>query len=141
VAVAAADRGSERFGVKVIRPQEFSQVFRRKIMSALSLRLPHSLHERARTLARREGISINQLISTALAEKMAALLTEEYFRERGQRASRAKFLAALAKVPDVEPEDHDKLESPTGSKRRRATRGQRAARKKQRSRISNRNGR
>ena len=44
-------------------------------MSALSLRLPHSLHERARTLARREGILINQLISTALAEKISALLT------------------------------------------------------------------
>jgi hypothetical protein len=65
-------------------------------MSALSLRLPHSLHERARTLARRERISINQLIATALAEKMSSLLTEEYFRERGKRASRAKFVAALA---------------------------------------------
>jgi predicted HicB family RNase H-like nuclease len=53
-------------------------------MSALSLRLPHSLHERARTLALREGISINQLIARALAEKMSALLTEEYFRERGE---------------------------------------------------------
>jgi hypothetical protein len=105
-------------------------------MSALSLRLPHSLHERARTLARREGISINQLISTALAEKMSALLTEEYFRERGQRASRAKFLRALAKIPDVEPEEHDKLDGSTASKRRRATRGHPVARKRQRSRAS-----
>jgi hypothetical protein len=105
-------------------------------MSALSLRLPHSLHERARTLARREGISINQLISTALAEKMAALLTEEYFRERGQRASRAKFLAALAKVPDIEPEDYDKLDKSTAKKRLRTPRGHRVGRKKQRSRIS-----
>ena len=47
-------------------------------MSALSLRLPNSLHERARDLAEREGISINQLVSTALAEKMSALMTEEY---------------------------------------------------------------
>ncbi len=39
-------------------------------MSALSLRLPNSLHERARELAEREGISINPLVSTALAEKM-----------------------------------------------------------------------
>jgi hypothetical protein len=105
-------------------------------MSALSLRLPHSLHERARTLARREGISINQLISTALAEKMSALLTEEYFRERGQRASRAKFLAALAKVPDVEPEEQDKLDGSTVSKKRRATRGRPGTRKTKRSRIS-----
>lgn len=105
-------------------------------MSALSLRLPHSLHERARTLARREGISINQLISTALAEKMAVLLTEEYFRARGQRASRAKFLAALAKVPDVEPEDHDKLEESRANKRLHSDRGHRAVRKKRRSRAS-----
>jgi hypothetical protein len=61
-------------------------------MSALSLRLPHSLHERARTLARREGISINQLISTALAEKMSALLTEEYFREGGNAPVVRSFL-------------------------------------------------
>ena len=41
-------------------------------MSALSLRLPNSLHERARDLARREGVSINQLVASALAEKMSA---------------------------------------------------------------------
>jgi hypothetical protein len=105
-------------------------------MSALSLRLPRSLHERARTLARREGISINQLISTALAEKMSALLTEEYFRERGQRASRAKFVAALARVPDVAREERDKLARSTASKKRRTTRGHPVARKKHRSRFS-----
>lgn len=59
-------------------------------MSALSLRLPYSLHERTRTLAQREGISINQLISTAFAEQMAALPTEEYFRERRERGPIAR---------------------------------------------------
>jgi hypothetical protein len=78
-------------------------------MSALSLRLPNSLHEHARALAQREGISMNQLIATALAEKMAALLTEEYFDQRAKRGSRAKFLTALSKVPDVEPEPYDRL--------------------------------
>lgn len=77
-------------------------------MSALSLRLPNSLHEHARELAQREGISLNQLIATALAEKMAALLTEEYFEQRAKKGSRAKFVAALAKVPDVEPEAQDR---------------------------------
>ena len=90
-------------------------------MSALSLRLPNSLHDHARELARMEGISINQLVATALAEKMAALLTEEYFEGRAKRASRAKFLAALSKVPDVEPAPHDRLRdtSPTRRSRRR----------------------
>ena len=44
-------------------------------MSTLSLRLPKSLHGKVRALARKEGVSINQLITTAVAEKMAALLT------------------------------------------------------------------
>ncbi len=41
-------------------------------MSALSLRLPNSLHPRARELAEREGISLNQFVSTAVAEKLSA---------------------------------------------------------------------
>ena len=78
-------------------------------MSALSLRLPNSLHERARELARREGVSINQLVSSALAEKMSALLTEEYLGARARRGSRARYLAALARVPAVEPDAADVL--------------------------------
>ena len=78
-------------------------------MSALSIRLPNSLHDRVRELAVREGISINQLIATALAEKMSALMTADYLEERARRGSRAKFLAALAQVPDVEPEPYDRL--------------------------------
>ena len=74
-------------------------------MSTLSLRLPNSLHEQIRQLAKREGISINQFTVSATAEKMAALLTEEYLSKRSQRASRKKFQAVLNKVPDVEPEN------------------------------------
>jgi hypothetical protein len=36
-------------------------------------------------------------------------MTEEYLQERAQRASRAKYEAALAQVPDVEPDEHDRL--------------------------------
>jgi uncharacterized protein (DUF1778 family) len=78
-------------------------------MSTLSLRLPHSLHEQIRELAKREGISINQFIASAASEKMAALLTEEYIEKRARRANREKFRAVLNKVPDVEPENRDKL--------------------------------
>lgn len=78
-------------------------------MSTLSLRLPDSLHKRVRELAKREGISINQLISTALAEKMAVLMTVEYLENRGKRGSRDKFLAVLARVPDTAPEPGDEF--------------------------------
>lgn len=78
-------------------------------MSALSLRLPNSLHERARELAEREGISINQLVATALAERMSAIMTEEYLEQRAKRGSRAKFLRTLRHVPDVEPPPYDRV--------------------------------
>jgi len=78
-------------------------------MSTISLRLPESLHKRVRELAQKEDISINQLITTALAEKLSALLTSEYLEERAKRGRRQKFTRALAKVKDVEPEERDKL--------------------------------
>ena len=78
-------------------------------MSTLSLRLPESLHKQLRELARREGISINQFAATALGEKMAALMTQEYLEERAQRGGREKFENALAKVQDLPPEPHDAL--------------------------------
>ena len=78
-------------------------------MSTLSLRIPDSLHERVRELAKRENISINQFVTSAVAEKLSALLTQEYLDERAKRGSRRKFKKALSKVKDVEPDDRDAL--------------------------------
>lgn len=72
-------------------------------MSTLSLRLPDSLHLKVKELAERDDISINQFIATAVAEKMAALLTVEYLEERAARGSRAAFDRVLAKVPARAP--------------------------------------
>ncbi len=78
-------------------------------MSTISLRLPDHLHERVRKLAEQENVSINQFITVALAEKISALMTEEYLGARAQRGSREKFEKAMAKVPAVEPDAHDRL--------------------------------
>lgn len=78
-------------------------------MSVLSLRLPDSLHQSARNLADRENISINQLVTLALAEKISALMAEDYIRERAKRGSQEKFDSAMAKVADVEPLEEDRL--------------------------------
>ena len=67
-------------------------------MSTISLRLPASLHEKARELAKQENVSINQFVATALAEKLSALMTEEYLQVRAKRGSRRKFEAVLRKV-------------------------------------------
>jgi len=79
-------------------------------MSTLSLRLPNSLHERLGKIARRgDNVSINQLISSAVAEKVSALMTEEYLSERATRGSRRKFAAVLKRVPAADPDAADRL--------------------------------
>jgi len=84
-------------------------------MSTMSLRLPESLHEKIRDLAEKEGISMNQLVTTAVAEKISALLTEEYLETRARRGSREKFQRVLDKVPDEEPRAGDELQDESGS--------------------------
>jgi hypothetical protein len=79
-------------------------------MITLSLRLPESLHNQLKETARREGISINQFISTAVAEKLAALMTVEYLEERARRGDRSRFERVLSRIPDAEPDPNDRLD-------------------------------
>ena len=77
-------------------------------MSTLSIRLPDSLHRMAKNIAAEDHVSMNQFIASVVAEKVSALTNETYLKERAQRASAVKFKAALAAVPDSEPEDFDR---------------------------------
>jgi len=77
-------------------------------MSTLSIRIPESLHKRVKELALKDNISINQFIATALAEKLAALDTEDYLEERAKRGSREKYMKVLGKVKDRDPMESDK---------------------------------
>lgn len=79
-------------------------------MSSLSLRLPDSLHRHIKEFSEKEGVSINQFISTAVAEKMSALSTQNYLEDRAKRGSKAKLKKLLRKVPAIEPEEHDIIE-------------------------------
>jgi hypothetical protein len=78
-------------------------------MSTTSVTLPQSLQEQVEALAQKEGISVPEFITLAVAEKLATLATADYLAERAKRGSRDKLLAVLAKAPDVEPEEYDKL--------------------------------
>jgi predicted DNA-binding protein len=76
-------------------------------MSTLSIRLPHSLHEKLKASSSKEGISMNQLITLAVAEKLAVLETIDYLEKRAKNASREAFETALQLVPDAVPESGD----------------------------------
>ncbi len=78
-------------------------------MSTLSVRLPKSIHQHAKRLARDEGLSVNQLVSSALAEKLSALDAERYLNERAERGKKVDIEAILAKTPTVEPEPNDRI--------------------------------
>jgi HicB family len=71
-------------------------------MSALSVRLPDSFHRQIRALALREGMSMNQFISSAVGEKLAALMTEE-FLARAERGTRKAYDRVLRRVPAGDP--------------------------------------
>lgn len=92
-------------------------------MSTLSLRIPASFHRELRELARREGVSINQIVSSAVGEKLATLKTVEYLRERAARGNRVRFERVLAKAADTEPTETDRLANhaldPTARRRRK----------------------
>lgn len=64
-------------------------------MSVLSLRLPASVHEQLRAMAAKEGVSINQFITLAIAEKMASIDTKNYLQERAKGLSRNNLVIFL----------------------------------------------
>ena len=66
--------------------------------SNFALRLQPSLMEEAQRVAKAEGVAVNQLINVAVAEKVSALRTEEYFAQRAARGDVAKGLEVLKRA-------------------------------------------
>ncbi|MDR2187066.1 MAG: hypothetical protein LBE62_03315 [Azonexus sp.] len=78
-------------------------------MANYALRVPESLFEYARAVAEEEKTSMNQFFVTAIAEKVSALKTESYFRERIARGNTEAFDAWLQATPDATPEAGDEM--------------------------------
>ena len=78
-------------------------------MSTLSLRLPDSIHRHIKEIAQKEGVSINQFISTAVSEKISAIVTEGYILERAKRSNKQDFEKILKKVPARKPLPGDEI--------------------------------
>ncbi len=77
-------------------------------MTALTVRLPNSVHAKIRELAARDEISVNQFIASAAAEKLASMLTLNYLRQEAAQGRRQDFERYLNAVPDV-PDEVDKI--------------------------------
>ncbi len=77
-----------------------------KINMTISLNIPEDLYRQAKEIADVERVSVDEVIMSAFAEQMHA---RERLKRRAAKASREGFLAVLAKVPDVDPEEFDRL--------------------------------
>ncbi len=66
--------------------------------SNVALRLQESLLDEARRVSEAEGVALNQFINVEVAEKLSALRTEEYFRERAGRSDVARAKRILKRA-------------------------------------------
>jgi len=74
------------------------------------LKLPASIKAAAARLAREDGVSLNQWIASAVAQKVGAVETAAaFFRRRGEGAEPGALRAILARVPDRTPDPGDEL--------------------------------
>jgi hypothetical protein len=73
------------------------------------LRLPRSIKAAAEKLAREEGVSLNQFVATAVAEKLSAQRTAEFFAQRRGRANMAAFRKLLKRKGGDAPREGDEI--------------------------------
>jgi len=78
-------------------------------MSTITIQMPDSLARQLQEFASKEGMTVDQLISSATAEKLSALMTVEHLRQRAVRANRDDFVAFLDASPDAPPMEGDEL--------------------------------
>ena len=96
---------ASEFGIAVVTPLRVSY----PIMSTLSLRIPDSLHRTLKSAAEQDGVSINQFVSLAVAEKLSALQTYNLIAEKAAKGSQENFLKAMSMVPAGEVVEGDEI--------------------------------
>lgn len=72
----------------------------------INVSVPEELYKKAAEIARAQHVSVDEVFASAFVEQLSAW---ERLKERAARGDRDKFLAALDKAPDVEPEEYDRL--------------------------------
>lgn len=77
--------------------------------STYPLRLPKSLKEEVAKMAKQDGVSVNQFIVVAVAEKISALETAEFFAQRAKHVDKEAFRQLLFRAGGETPRTGDEL--------------------------------
>jgi len=78
-------------------------------MSKLQLRLPDAVHSKVRKIAKREKLSINQVLVNSISNEIIRYETMQFFSERAKDFNEQAFLDALQEIPAVAPDEQDRL--------------------------------
>jgi hypothetical protein len=78
-------------------------------MSSLSISIPDSVRERAESLAREDGVTLDAFVASVLSQRIAVADADSYIRRRASRGSAQRMLDILSQAPKVEPEPQDRL--------------------------------
>jgi len=78
-------------------------------MGLVNINIPDSIQYQVNDIVQQDGISIDQFIVSAIAEKIYAIKTVGYLHEKAKQSSQYDFEKVLLKIPDVEPEEYDRL--------------------------------
>lgn len=78
-------------------------------MSSITVQLPDSLYAQVKKFTTQEQSTIEQFALLAIAEKLSSLATVDYIEQRAKQAHLNRLDELLLKVPDVEPQQHDRL--------------------------------
>jgi len=76
-------------------------------MTAFTIRLPNSVHQKIKELAARDDVSVNQFIASAAAEKMASVLSLDFLKAEAAHGKRSDFDHYLSRVPDAPAQTGD----------------------------------
>ena len=76
-------------------------------MTAITIRLPNSVHQKIKELAARDDVSVNQFIASAASEKMASVMTLDFLKAEATKGKRSDFDHYLSMVPDIPAQQGD----------------------------------
>jgi len=78
-------------------------------MTTINTKIPDTLFRQAVTIAEREEMTLDQFIALALASQISSWNVGKTFADRANQGDWEKAREILAKAPDIEAEDFDKL--------------------------------
>jgi len=82
---------------------------RRYTMTEILINIPEKLHQKVCEVSKMNNIPIDEIIAASLANKLHRIIPNPYLEERAKRATGEGFSIVLSQVPDIPPEEYDKL--------------------------------